>query len=191
MEQDRSLPEWRERVVDRLIRQSREELEGPVRERVAPDESVRPVFELIHMARAFEYFLGRAAAGHAMTAQQARFAWLIATSPWGVNLAELEVCLGLSQPAVSRMIGRMRDRGLVTTALNIQDTRNRTAELTELGTAQWERVRDDLATATESLRAVLGESQAPTFLDDAKRVARLDTRHAWIHELRNPFGFLS
>ncbi len=166
-------------------------LSAPVLEATEPDDSVRFVFELIHMARALEYHLLQVAKRHQMTAMQARFAWIMAASPWPVPQQNIQVALGMSQGGVSRMVQRMRDRGLVECDLSTFDMRYATVTLTKRGKKQWTRLRDELASVCGELSEAVGTANETTFRARASSVLHLDERHGYFEALRNPRPLLS
>lgn len=174
-----------------MVRQTEEWLAQPILEATEPDATVEFVFEIIHMARAFEYHLGRVAADHDMTALQARFAWIMAATPWAIPYQDLQVALGMSQAGVSQMMSRMRARGLVECDTDTWDMRQAVVTLSAHGREQWERVCGALATVTKELRSAVGPRSVRGFRSHVRAVTALDERHSYFEALRNPLSFLS
>lgn len=156
-----------------------------------PDGAVRLAFEIVHMGKAFEYHLTKAASGSVMTALQARFAWILATSRIGVPMGNLAVELGISLPAVYTMVGRMQERGLVTSETGPGDARCVLVALTQAGREEWDDVRARLADVCAEVRDALGRKSARRFRKDVALVTALDERHEWFERLRNPMAMLS
>jgi len=126
-----------------------------------------------------------------MTAMQARFAWILSTSPWPIPQPNIAVTLGLSQAGVSRMVHRMRARGLVETDIHPSDARTSLVGLTDHGKRQWDLVREQVAAVATELSEALGANGSGRFREDLTRVRRLDERDAWFEALRNPLSILS
>lgn len=156
-----------------------------------PDDSVRLAFEIVHMGKAFEYHLTRVASGTRMTALQARFAWILATAPYGMPTSNLAIELGISLPSACAMVLRMHARGLVRTEPSPADPRAVIVSLTDRGLEEWREVRDRLAAVCDEVREALGEVSADRFADDVASVTALDERHPWFEALRNPMSVLA
>jgi DNA-binding MarR family transcriptional regulator len=182
-------PEEHESWEERAQRLYAEMLAQPVLEVTAPDAAVAFAFELIQAARGFEYHLARAAEGHAMTALQARFAWILATSPWAIPMPQIEAALGLSHAGVSRMVARMRSRELVSTEPNIYDARCSLVSLTAKGKREWEAIKADIAAVSEELGIAVGPRAEVQFRAQLAGVERLDDRYQHFASLRNPSMF--
>jgi DNA-binding MarR family transcriptional regulator len=177
---------WNAAREAEINRRYEEMMRQPILEVTEPDASVAFAFQVIQTARAFEYHLTRAARSRAMTALQARFAWVLATSPWPIPMPTLEAVLGLSHGGVSRMVARMRDRGLVETELNPGDPRGLVVGLTEAGKREWALVREDIAAISAELRETVGQRKSLHFRASLTRVEALDERYLRFEGLRNP-----
>jgi DNA-binding MarR family transcriptional regulator len=184
-------PTARDDFLAAMLERGRALLEGPVLEVVEPDATVAFAFQVIQAARGFEYHLTRVARRHAMTGLQARVAWILATSPWAIPMGNIEVALGLSTSGTTRMIGRMRDRGLVTTTVNTSDARSRTVALTDLGKREWERVRADIAAISDELLDAVGARRSARFRAQLNQVEALDERYRNFESLRDPRSILT
>ena len=186
-----SYEEWLAQREAEATRLYEEMMSQPILEVVEPDAAVAFAFEMIQTARSFEYHLTRAARRHAMTALQARFAWILATSPWPIPMPNLEATFGMSHGGVSRMVARMRDRGLVETEVNPFDSRCLLVGLTERGEEEWNRVREEIAAVSAELRRTIGPGRSSRFRSQLKEVEALDERHGYFESLRHPTWFLT
>lgn len=75
------------------------------------------------------------------------------SDPSGLRPGDIAVCVGLSQPAISRMINRLEQRGLVFRVADPADKRATRLTLTETGTDLCERAA---AIFADSVRQALG-----------------------------------
>lgn len=155
------------------------------------DETVSLAFQVVRTARAFEHHLALATKDLAMTALQARFAWLLASSPFGMPMTTLWVELGMSQPGVLQMVRRMERAGLVAVDASSWDPRNSVVGLTEFGRQQWAVARQRVREVCDELTDELGAGAVPGFRDSLVCVEASDERYPRFRSLRNPLGFLS
>ncbi|MGC4174221.1 MarR family winged helix-turn-helix transcriptional regulator [Demequina sp.] len=156
-----------------------------------PDDTVSFAFELVRAARAFEHHLTLAADDLTMTALQARFAWLLATTPFGIPMTTLWVELGMSQPGARQMVKRMADRGLVEVEQSSWDYRNSVVSLTPLGRQQWDAAKQRVAAVCEELTEAVGPKKSTQFRAHVISIEELDERFPLFRALRNPLGMLT
>jgi len=155
------------------------------------DESVSFAFQMIRTARAFEHHLNMVTKDLTMTGLQARFAWLLASAPFGLPMTTLWVELGLSQPGVLTMVRRMERAGLVEIDASSWDPRNAVVGLTAFGRQQWATAKRRIREVCDDLDQGVGARDVPEFRDKLTCVEAVDERYPRFRSLRNPLGFLS
>jgi DNA-binding MarR family transcriptional regulator len=105
-----------------------------------------------------------------VTLLQWRLVVVLGGVPDGVTVSELAGHLGSRLPATSRLLGRLRARGLVRTRKHAADARVSVVELTPAGRDMWEDVRDR---RRDDLRDALALADlSPGEADVLERVAR-------------------
>jgi len=105
-----------------------------------------------------------------VTMLQWRLIVALAAVPDGMTVSELAGHLGSRLPATSRLLGRLRTRGLVQTWKDTADARVSVVQLTSGGRDMWEEVRDR---RREDLRRALAVADlSRDEADVLERVAR-------------------
>jgi DNA-binding MarR family transcriptional regulator len=105
-----------------------------------------------------------------LTLLQWRVIVVLAGAPRGTSVSELATQLGSGLPAMSRLVGRLRSRGLVETLKDPADARVTVALLAPPGREIWERVsrhrREYLRDAVAQSALTAGEGNALQRLAD-------------------------
>ncbi len=126
---------------------------------------------LLDTARMTDYLRDACASGATMTAAQARLAFEVSASHFGVRPSELALRLGVSRSAATQMIDRMERRGLVERAESDLDGRGVLVELTPRGERECELIRRPLKSFEAEVVAAVGPRAMSAFLEALQSLA--------------------